>query len=29
MKLTRRSLLRGTCHGALAVMGVPLLDCFL
>src|ERR1043166_1999219 len=29
MKLDRRSLLRGTCQGALAVMGMPFLDCFL
>src|SRR5262245_45088618 len=29
MKLTRRFLLRGSCQGALAVMGLPLLDCFL
>src|SRR3954470_8592395 len=29
MKLNRRSLLRGTCQGALAVMGMPFLDCFL
>jgi hypothetical protein len=29
MKLDRRTLLRGTCHGAIAVMGLPFLDCFL
>src|SRR5256885_6465156 len=29
MKLDRRFLLRGTCQGALAVMGLPFLDCFL
>src|SRR5262249_51951442 len=29
MKLDRRTLLRGTCQGALAVMGLPFLDCFL
>ena len=29
MKLNRRFLLRGTCQGALAVMGLPFLDCFL
>ncbi|MGY4299077.1 hypothetical protein ACVWXN_007172 [Bradyrhizobium sp. i1.4.4] len=29
MKIDRRSLLRGTCQGALAVMGLPFLDCFL
>ena len=29
MKLNRRSLLRGSCQGALAVMGLPFLDCFL
>ena len=29
MKLTRRSLLRGSFQGALAVMGLPFLDCFL
>jgi len=29
MKLDRRFLLRGTCQGALAVMGMPFLDCFL
>jgi hypothetical protein len=29
MKLDRRQLLRGTCQGALAVMGLPYLDCFL
>ena len=29
MKLDRRTLLRGTCQGALAVMGMPFLDCFL
>src|SRR3954471_866029 len=29
MKLNRRYLLRGTCQGALAVMGLPFLDCFL
>jgi hypothetical protein len=29
MKLTRRFLLRGTCQGAAAVMGMPFLDCFL
>src|ERR1700760_268673 len=29
MKLNRRILLRGTCQGALAVMGLPFLDCFL
>ena len=29
MKLTRRSVLRGSCQGALAVMGLPFLDCFL
>src|SRR4051812_13191751 len=29
MKLDRRSLLRGTSQGALAVMALPFLDCFL
>lgn len=29
MKLDRRTLLRGTCHGAAAVMGLPFLDSFL
>jgi hypothetical protein len=29
MKLDRRFLLRGTCQGALAVVGLPFLDCFL
>jgi hypothetical protein len=29
MKLNRRSLLRGSCQGAMAVMGLPFLDCFL
>ena len=29
MKLDRRFLLRGTCQGALAVVGMPFLDCFL
>src|SRR5918992_1800589 len=29
MKLTRRTLLRGSCQGALAVVGLPFLDCFL
>lgn len=29
MKFNRRSLLRGSCQGALAVMGLPFLDCFL
>ena len=29
MKLNRRFFLRGTCQGALAVMGMPFLDCFL
>ena len=29
MKLDRRFLLRGTCQGALAVLGLPFLDCFL
>ncbi|MGY8668843.1 DUF1552 domain-containing protein [Bradyrhizobium sp. UFLA05-109] len=29
MKIDRRVLLRGTCQGALAVMGLPFLDCFL
>ena len=29
MKLTRRFLLRGTSQGALAVMALPFLDCFL
>ena len=29
MKLDRRFLLRGTCQGALAVLGMPFLDCFL
>lgn len=29
MKIDRRSLLRGTFNGALAVMGLPFLDCFL
>jgi hypothetical protein len=29
MKLDRRFLLRGSCQGALAVMGLPFLDCFL
>src|SRR6201995_5069996 len=29
MKLDRRFLLRGTCQGALAVMALPFLDCFL
>ena len=29
MKLDRRFLLRGTCQGAVAVMGLPFLDCFL
>ena len=29
MKLDRRFLLRGTCQGALAVIGMPFLDCFL
>jgi hypothetical protein len=29
MKLDRRFMLRGTCQGALAVMGLPFLDCFL
>lgn len=29
MKINRRFLLRGTCQGALAVMGLPFLDCFL
>lgn len=29
MKLNRRTLLRGTCQGAAAVMGLPFLDCFL
>lgn len=29
MKFNRRTLLRGTCHGATAVMGLPFLDCFL
>jgi hypothetical protein len=29
MKLDRRFLLRGTCQGALAIVGMPFLDCFL
>lgn len=29
MKVDRRFLLRGTCQGALAIMGLPFLDCFL
>ena len=29
MKIDRRFMLRGTCQGALAVMGLPFLDCFL
>jgi len=29
MKLDRRFLLRGTCQGALAIIGMPFLDCFL
>src|SRR5689334_23725909 len=29
MKLNRRFFLRGSCQGALAVMGLPFLDCFL
>ena len=29
MKVTRRSLLRGSCQGAAAVMALPFLDCFL
>ena len=29
MKLDRRFLLRGTCQGALAVLGLPFLDCLL
>ena len=29
MKLNRRTLLRGSCQGAAAVMGLPFLDCFL
>ena len=29
MKLDRRFLLRGSCQGALAVMALPFLDCFL
>src|SRR5687767_837895 len=29
MKFNRRTLLRGSCQGALTVMGLPLLDCFL
>jgi hypothetical protein len=29
MKLDHRFMLRGTCQGALAVMGLPFLDCFL
>ena len=29
MKIDRRFLLRGSCQGALAVMGMPFLDCFL
>jgi len=29
MKINRRTLLRGTCQGGLAVMGLPFLDCFL
>ena len=29
MKLNRRTLLRGSCQGALTVMGLPFLDCFL
>ncbi|MFN7923421.1 MAG: DUF1552 domain-containing protein [Bryobacteraceae bacterium] len=29
MKLTRRFLLRGSCQGAMAVVGLPFLDCFL
>ncbi len=29
MKLNRRTLLRGTCQGAMTVMGLPFLDCFL
>src|SRR6478735_1292950 len=29
MKFNRRSLLRGSCQGALAVMALPFLDCFL
>jgi len=29
MTMDRRFLLRGTCQGALAVMGLPFLDCFL
>ena len=29
MKIDRRFLLRGSCQGALAVMGLPFLDCFL
>lgn len=29
MKIDRRFLLRGTCQGALAVMGLPFLNCFL
>ena len=29
MKIDRRTLLRGTCQGAMAVMGLPFLDCFL
>src|SRR5689334_4520734 len=29
MNFNRRTLLRGSCQGALAVMGLPFLDCFL
>ena len=29
MNFNRGSLLRGSCQGALAVMGMPFLDCFL
>src|SRR5438128_9889375 len=29
MRINRRTLLRGTCHGAMTVMGLPFLDCFL
>ena len=29
MKFNRRFLLRGTVQGAVAVMGLPFLDCFL
>src|SRR5688500_4828685 len=29
MKINRRTLLRGSCQGAMAVMGLPFLDCFL